>query len=114
MRYAVERGFTTASGWKRQEPDIMTLTAEEVETLEGLELSAGGYLDNARSLFLLSCYTGLRYSDLVSIRPEHLRGITLRITTQKTREIVNIPLQACALLIVTWRLIYPDLFWNQR
>ncbi|WP_375437249.1 tyrosine-type recombinase/integrase [uncultured Hymenobacter sp.] len=106
MRYVVERGFTTASGWerlawKRQEPDIMTLTAEEVEALEGLELPAGGYLDNARSLFLLICYTGLRYSDLVSIRPEHVRGNKLRITTQKTREMVSIPLQARALLIVT-------------
>jgi integrase len=87
--------------WKRQEPDIMTLTAEEVEALEGLELPAGSYLDNARALFLLSCYTGLRYSDLVSIRPEHVRGTTLRITTQKTRETVSVPLQARALLIVT-------------
>ncbi|HEX8427173.1 site-specific integrase [Hymenobacter sp.] len=106
MRFATERGYTTARGWekmkwKRQEPDIMTLTTEEVEALEGLELPAGSYLDNARALFLLSCYTGLRYSDLVSIRPEHVRGNTLRITTQKTRETVSIPLQARALLIVT-------------
>ena len=65
-----------------------------------ISLPQGGYLDNARSLFLLSCYTGLRYSDLVSIRPEHLRGQTLRITTQKTHETVTIPLQARALPIV--------------
>jgi site-specific recombinase XerD len=106
MRFAVERGYTTARGWealkwKRQEPDIMTLTAEEVEALESLDLALGSYLDNARALFLLSCYTGLRYSDLVSIRPEHVRGTTLRITTQKTRETISIPLQSRALLIVT-------------
>lgn len=105
MRLAVDRGYTTARGWekikwKRQEPDIMTLTAEEVAALEYLALPAG-YLDNARHLFLLSCYTGLRYSDLVSIRPEHLRGNVLRIMTQKTREWVNVPLQARALVIVT-------------
>ncbi len=106
MRFAVDRGYTTARGWeklkwKRQEPDIMTLTAEEVSALEELHLSTGSYWDNAGALFLLSCYTGLRYSDLVSIRPEHVRGTTLRITTQKTRETVSIPLQARALLIVT-------------
>ncbi|KUG09398.1 tyrosine-type recombinase/integrase [Solirubrum puertoriconensis] len=106
MRFAVDRGYTEARGWekmkwKRQEPDIMTLTAEEVARLEALELTEGSYLENARALFLLSCYTGLRYSDLVSIRAEHLRGNTLRITTQKTREIISIPLQARALIIVT-------------
>jgi integrase len=86
LRWARDRGYTDATGfdrlsWKRQEPDIMTLTAEEVVALEQLTLPAGGYLDNARQLFLLSCYTGLRFSDLVSIRAEHLRGQTLRMTT---------------------------------
>ncbi|MGI4822468.1 MAG: hypothetical protein ACRYFV_14755 [Janthinobacterium lividum] len=50
----------------------MTLTAAEVAALEQLALPAGGYLDNARQLFLLACYTGLRFSDLISIRTEHL------------------------------------------
>jgi integrase len=105
MKWAAERGHHQSTGyerltWKRQEPDIMTLTAEEVEALEALPLPEGGYLDNARALFLLSCYTGLRYSDLVSIRLEHVRGQTLRLTTQKTRETVSIPLQARALPIV--------------
>lgn len=71
-----------------------------MQALEALQLPESGYLDNARSLFLLSCYTGLRYSDLVSIRLEHLRGSTLRLTTQKTKETVSIPLQARALPIV--------------
>jgi integrase len=105
MKWAAERGYHHSTGyerltWKRQEPDIMTLTAEEVEALEALPLPEAGYLDNARTLFLLSCYTGLRYSDLVSIRAEHLRGQTLRLTTQKTREAVTIPLQSRALPIV--------------
>lgn len=105
MKWAAERGYHQSIGYerltyKRQEPDIMTLTAEEVEALENLPLPEASYLDNARNLFLLSCYTGLRYSDLVSIRPEHLRGQTLRLTTQKTREAVSIPLQVRALPIV--------------
>jgi integrase len=60
-------------------------------------LPAGGYLNNARQLFLLAWYTGLRFSDLVSIKAEHLRGQVLRMTTQKTRETVTVPLRAEAL-----------------
>ena len=105
MKYAADRGFHATRGyvqlsWKRQEPEIMTLTAEEVRALEELELAGQPYLDNARNLFLLSCYTGLRYSDLVAIRPEHLKGATLRITTQKTREAVTVPLRLVAQRIV--------------
>lgn len=86
LRWARDRGYTSATGfdrlsWKRQESDIMTLTADEVAALEQLALPAGGYLDNARHLFWLACYTGLRVSDLVSIRSEHVRGQTLRMTT---------------------------------
>jgi integrase len=105
LRWARDRGYTNATGfdrlsWKRQEPDIMTLTAVEVDALEQLALPPGGYLANARALFLLACYTGLRYSDLVSIKPEHLRGQALRMTTQKTRETVTVPLRPEALALV--------------
>ncbi|RZJ95101.1 MAG: hypothetical protein EOO60_01415 [Hymenobacter sp.] len=105
LRWTRDRGYTAANGfdrlsWKRQEPNIMTLTAEEVAALEQLVLPAGGYLDNARALFLLSCYTGLRFSNLISIRAEHLRGQTMRMTTQKTRETVTVPLRAEALATV--------------
>jgi integrase len=105
LRWARERGHTTATAferlnWKRHEADIMTLTSEEVTALEQLVLPIGTYLDNARALFLLACYTGLRFSDLVSIQPEHVRGTMLRLTTKKTREIVSVPLQSPALAIV--------------
>jgi site-specific recombinase XerD len=41
LRWARDRGYTDATGfdrlsWKRQEPDIMTLTADEVAALEQL------------------------------------------------------------------------------
>jgi integrase len=104
LRWAREREYTTTAfeklNWKRQETDIITLTSEEVKALEQLILLVGSYLDNARALFLLACYTGLRFSDLVSIRAEHLRGTSLRLTTKKTRETVTVPLQAPALSIV--------------
>ena len=88
--------------WARREPDVIALSAAELAALEGLELAAGSRLEKARAWFLLACYTGLRYSDLVSIRPQHLRPATvtlpthLRLTAQKTRTVVNVPLSARA------------------
>jgi integrase len=97
MKWAADRGYHANAKyqrltWQRHDPEILTLTREEVAAIEGLSLPEGGYLDNARALFLLACYTGLRYSDLVSIRPEHLKGQLLRLTMQKTRETVVVPL----------------------
>ncbi|HEX8350920.1 MAG TPA: site-specific integrase [Hymenobacter sp.] len=105
MKWAADRGYHTNAKyqrltWQRHDPEILTLTNEEVAAIEGLPLVMGSYLDNARALFLLACYTGLRYSDLVSIRSEHLKGQLLRITMQKTRETVVVPLTTTALELV--------------
>ena len=111
MKWAGKRGYTDSTAldrvsWARREPDVIALSAAELAALEGLELAAGTRLEKARAWFLLACYTGLRYSDLVSIRPQHLRPATatlpahLRLTAQKTRAVVNVPLSARALGIV--------------
>lgn len=53
-------------------------------------------LRRARDLFLLSCYTGLRYADLVSLTPDNFREIGddvwLTMKTHKTNILVQIPL----------------------
>lgn len=105
MKWTGHRGLHTNTyyprlTWAKREPDVMTLTAYEVRQLAELALPTGGYLDNARGLFLLSCYTGLRYSDLVSIRKEHVRDNTLRLTMHKTRDMVTVPLRPEAVMLV--------------
>ncbi len=105
LSYAVDHGLTVNRGfdklkWNRQEPDILTLTESELQAIEAVDLSGRPALQNARALFLLSCYTGLRYSDLIAIRTEHLQGDKLRLRTQKTRDSVTIPLRASARALV--------------
>ncbi|MBD2722205.1 site-specific integrase [Hymenobacter armeniacus] len=108
LRYAHEHGLTERADfrfikWKRREPDILTLTLAELRDVEQLDLTDYPGLANARDLFLLACYTGLRYSDLVSLRPEHLQGERLRLRTLKTRELVTIPLRPEArCLLASW------------
>jgi integrase len=112
MKWAVKRGYTENTAldrvsWARREPDVLALSAAELAALEALALPIGARLEKARAWFLLACYTGLRYSDLVSIQPQHLRPATatlpahLRLTAKKTRAVVNVPLSAAALGIVT-------------
>jgi integrase len=98
LRYAHAQGLTDRRDferlkWKHQTPDILVLTKYEVQALEQVELADAPALANARDLFLLACYTGLRYSDLVSVRPEHRQGNSLRLRAVKTRELVTIPLR---------------------
>lgn len=112
MKWAGKRGYTDSTAmsrvtWAQREPDVIALSTAELRALETLPLPVGSRLDKARAWFLLACYTGLRYSDLVSIQPQHLRPATttlpahLRITAKKTRAVVNVPLSAVALSIVT-------------
>ena len=111
MKWATKRGYTDNTAlsrvtWAQREPDVLTLTVAELAALESLPLAVGSRLEKARAWFLLACYTGLRYSDLVSIKPQHLRPATatlpahLRLTAKKTRAVVTVPLTALALDIV--------------
>jgi integrase len=41
---------------------------------------------------MIGCYTGLRFSDIVNIRPEHINEGMIEITQVKTKERVTIPI----------------------
>ncbi len=59
-------------------------------------------LDRVLDLFLIGCYTGLRFSDYTQLRPANITygGTILSVTTQKTRSRVAIPLNANVLAIL--------------
>lgn len=65
---------------------------DELNELFHLDLSGHSRLERVRDLFLVGAWTGLRFGDLVSMRPEHIEGSTIRITTAKTGTRVTIPL----------------------
>jgi site-specific recombinase XerD len=71
-----------------------SLTEREVLRLETIELT--GKPEHVRDLFLFSCYTGLRYSDLVSLRSSDIKRINgktwLIKETLKTGGFAKIPL----------------------
>ena len=101
MNEATERGHNQNLEFKKrkfktikEESDTIYLTIEELKTMEQIDLSASPRVDKVRDLFLIGCYTGLRFSDFTQIKPENIISdkSMLRIKTQKTGERVSIPL----------------------
>jgi integrase len=70
--------------------DIIVLNDIELKSIECLELDKS--LNNYRNLFLIECYTGLRYSDLKHIKKENVKDDFLLITQTKTSTPVRIPI----------------------
>ena len=98
LRWADEHGHAVEINTKKlrhkfEEPEIITLTRTELAALAALPLTTTPGLANARDLFLLSCYTGLRYSDVAALRPQNIADGRLVLTTQKTRQPLTIPLR---------------------
>lgn len=68
------------------------VTAKQLRALEGLQLT--GREDIARDAFLLACYTGLRYSDIVTLRAAHFtEDGWIHKKTIKTGCTVDLPVQ---------------------
>lgn len=101
MSEAFERGLTNNNQFRSKKfkktsevSESVYLTKEEIHTLYNLDLSNNPRLDRVRDLFIIGCYTGLRFSDLSQIKDENLieNNTKLKITTQKTDQVVIIPL----------------------
>ncbi|MBX0291707.1 phage integrase SAM-like domain-containing protein [Hymenobacter sp. HSC-4F20] len=74
----------------------VTLTLEELEAIRRLPLQQAPRLEKVRDLFLLQTWTGLRFSDVVRLAPEHIKstknGHRVRIDINKTGDYSDIPL----------------------
>jgi integrase len=109
MNEATERGINQNLEFRkkkfktiREEADTVYLSVKELERFEKLKLTASPRLERVRDLFLIGCYTGLRFSDFTQIKAENinLEKSMLLIRTQKTSERVAIPLHKTVKLIM--------------
>lgn len=95
LRWATKMGYNTNKEFldfkcSSIDSDQVALNTEELDSIRDLDLSDFPYLSNARDLFLIQCYTGLRYSDLAKITTANIKGNRLHIYTVKTKDILNI------------------------
>lgn len=70
--------------------EIFALTKDELKKIEDYKPSE--VLQKVKDLFLLECYTGLRYSDIQNLRPENIIDNKIEIVTIKTKQKLFIPL----------------------
>ena len=98
LNKAIQDGFTVnikyqgAFKSKSEAVDNAYLTEAELDKLWEKDFSGSPKNDRVRDIFLIGCYTGLRFSDYINIKPEHINGENIKILTQKTRKQVIIPL----------------------
>ena len=120
MKWARLEGLTdnrfdetiTKKDFNVPEHRLLRLTAKELQSIVHTELPEGGAHDNARNLFVLQCCLGVRYGDLERIvsNPEnYVDGEFIRLSTQKNKKPVAIPLLPMArkILTKTNRGLYP-------
>lgn len=96
---AAEEGHEVNSGFRsrgitipEERTEKVYLTENELTDFYRLDLTAHPRLDRARDLFLVGCWTGLRFGDLAALSPEHIEGERIRIRPSKTGKPVVIPL----------------------
>lgn len=71
--------------------DTVYLNLAEIKEMQDLDLSAAPRLDRVRDMFVIGCYTGLRYGDLTNIKPHNIQNGMIEITQAKTGNVVVIP-----------------------
>lgn len=67
------------------------LNEQEIEAIYMYDLSRVPHLERIRDLFIVGCWTGLRFSDFTNIQPENIEGDFIKIKTFKTETPVVIP-----------------------
>ncbi len=122
MREAVEVGYTTNMEFTHRrfrsvsiETDAVYLTETEIIELRKLDLSPCKRLESVRDLFLIGCYTGLRFSDLSQLSIEAVSNNILTLIQVKTGDRVYIPLKnEVQVIIEKYDGAFPRAISNQK
>lgn len=77
-----------------EETDAIYLTENELAKIYSLDLSEDEELSQIRDVFIVGCFTGLRYSDLSTLNSEHIDigSEMIHIKQKKVHKAVTIPM----------------------
>jgi integrase len=82
------KDFTTLT----EEAQNVYLTIDELSKIAAIDYTENPRLDKVRDLFLIGCWTGLRYSDWHKVKAENIDNGMLKIMQTKTGQPVVIPI----------------------
>ncbi|WP_070807508.1 MULTISPECIES: site-specific integrase [Porphyromonadaceae] len=98
MRRAYEKGFTVSDDYRKktfrkptEDKETIYLSTQELKQIDQYDCAV--HLEKVKDMFILAAYTGLRFSDFSRLKRENItKNNTIRLQTQKTNEIIEIPL----------------------
>ncbi len=82
------KDFTTLT----EESQNIYLSIDELKQIAEIDYSENARLDKVRDLFLIGCWTGLRYSDWHKVNASNIHDGMLRVIQTKTEKPVVIPI----------------------
>ncbi len=105
LNWATERGYNNLLEYKKfktkgTENEVVYLTEQELLRLFNLDLSSNPRLEKVRDVFCLACFTGQRFSDVSKLKVDYIRDEKWFLRTQKTKDLIEIPLNDFALEIL--------------
>lgn len=86
------QGITRTTIETGQKSAPVYLDRSEIVALMELDLSNDIRLARVRDTFVFQLHTGLRYSDIQALRPEHLQDDLISLVTIKNRRAITVPL----------------------
>jgi integrase len=102
LNWATERGYNKSMAFKgfktpNDKVDAVYLTEPELMTLYYYDFSDNPRLEAVRDVFCFQCFTGQRFSDVAAFRYDHVQNDVWTVHTQKTKDIIRVPLNEFAL-----------------
>lgn len=101
MNEAAEEGLHSNTNHKSKrfikttnDVENVYLDESQLSKLAAKDFSGNKKIERARDLFLVGCWTGLRFSDFNNIRPKNIKNGFIEMKTQKTGEMVIIPIHS--------------------
>lgn len=99
MQWALDRNYHTNTDFqhnhfsakKKTKNEIVTLTEEELERLEKVDLANIPRLERIRDLFCFATRTGQRWSDIENFKKEDIKDGWWIFQSYKTKELMKIP-----------------------
>ena len=84
----------------QEEVDHIYLNYNEIDNISNIDCKDDKELETTKDFFVLGCYTGLRFSDIIRLKPEYIENNFININQKKTGKKVVIPLRSPALKII--------------
>lgn len=119
---ATEREVNTNLSFKSKRFRVMSedveniyLDENEIKEMYNLDLTKNERLEKVRDLFIVGCYTGLRFGDLSTISKSNIKGNRLHFKVLKTAKPLVIPLNLTVMNILEkYKGNFPKAISNQK